>query len=78
MQTILAITHPGREYSYKLFTAHSVPKSSANRIRDALNAARFRLKDGEIWHVYELSKWDLCHMTPPSFRINRGRIQEVN
>ena len=54
----LAITRPGQEYLYKASSAHKVSAASANVICAALNDARYGLRDGEAWHVYDMDLYD--------------------
>ena len=72
MSKFIARAVIGQEFFYVRSSAHSVPTSSAYKIRDALNAARFRLKDGETWHVFE-SEGEPVYQR---FFIRSGRIYE--
>ena len=49
----IAIAPKGQEYIYKRITRLSVPKASAQMIADVLTENRYKLRDGEVWHVYE-------------------------
>ena len=53
MAKMIAKTIAGREYVYSATSAHAVSEKSAEVICRALNDARWQLKDGEAWHVYE-------------------------
>ena len=55
---MVAITHPGQEFVYSRKSAHKVPTSSAGEICAALNETRHGLKDGEIWHVYDMGSYE--------------------
>lgn len=55
---IVAVAPVGREYLYRASTAHAVPVSSAEKIRSALNAALYNLRDGETWHLYDVGPYD--------------------
>jgi len=75
---VLAIAPVGAEFLYTLSSAHAVPSSSAEKIRSALNAARFRLRDGETWHLYDLSPFEVetTAATYQRFYIRSGRLFE--
>lgn len=75
MGKIIAIAPAGAEYVYKRDSAHVVPVSSAEKIRSALNAAGYRLRSGETWHVYDA---DACELAAcwQRFYIRSGRLYE--
>lgn len=75
---ILAIAPKGKEFLYRLSSAHSVPKASADRIRDVLNKAGHKLKDGETWHMYDVGPYDNAYEIAhyQSFRIRTGCVYE--
>ena len=52
-QKFLAIASKGQEFLFKTHGMIAVPTKSATKIRDALNENKYRLKDGEIWHIYD-------------------------
>lgn len=76
---IVAITRPGTEYIYSVFSAHAVPVSSAQRIRSALNASGYRLKAGQTWHLYDVDKYDDAHAIAQQqrFSVRKGRLYSV-
>ena len=43
----------GQEFIFDKRIMIAVPKTSATRIADALTKMRYKLKDGEVWHVYD-------------------------
>lgn len=75
---VAAISAAGAEYMYSARTCHAVPKSSGQKICDALNAAGFRLRSGETWHLHDIESYSggydfaLCQ----AFRVYRGAIRE--
>ena len=75
---ILAITTTGTEYLYSMLSVHAVSVASAEKIRSALNNARFRLRDGETWYLYDVGPldpaYDLACMQ--RFTVRSGRIFE--
>lgn len=60
----VAKTTKGQEFLLDLDSLIAVPESSRQRICDALNNAKYRLKEGQIWHIYE-NDWyynsHICH-----------------
>ena len=53
MQKFIAITTPGTEFLFRRSSAIVTPAASAEKIAAALNAAKYQIKPGEKWHVYE-------------------------
>ena len=43
----------GQEFIFDKRMMIAVPKTSATKIADALTKLRYKLKDGEVWHVYD-------------------------
>lgn len=70
----------GAEFMYNPKTAHKASKASAKKIIDVLNRARYQLKDGEIWHIYNVG--DPCYdngaayATEQKFTIYKGVVRE--
>lgn len=54
---IVAKTTTGQEYFYSKKDAFCVSKAAAEKIRDICNNERWRLKDNETWHVYEIAEF---------------------
>ena len=54
----IAKSEKGREFLYNASSAHSIPKSSAEKIKSILNQARFDLKDNEVWFIHEVDRFD--------------------
>lgn len=50
---VIAKTVTGKEFFHSVREMYEVPKTSASLICDVMNNARFRLKEGEAWHVYD-------------------------
>lgn len=49
----LAIAAKGSEFLYRKSTMIAVPTKSARSIMEALNKTGYKLKAGEVWHIYE-------------------------
>lgn len=75
---VLAKSAEGAEYLYSAKSAHAVPKSSARKIMDALNDARYDLRDGQVWHIHEVGGLDDAsfYAERQSFGIRKGSIYE--
>lgn len=74
---VVAISAKGHEFLYSAKTAHKVSKASAEKICKALNEAKYHLKDGDIWHVHEIDKYDNAwiYAHEQEFRVWKGNIQ---
>lgn len=68
----VAIAVKGKEFLYRANTRLSVPKSSANKIREILNKTGYHLRDGEIWHVYDTEFGDEM---AGSARMRKGNVR---
>ena len=53
MEKMIAKAVKGKEFLYSRESAHAVSERSANAICNALNTCAYKLKDGEVWHVYD-------------------------
>ena len=78
MEKIIAKSVPGREFLYSPRSAHHVSKASANKILTVLNRTRYDLKDGEIWHVFDVDRFEYegCLAYTQSFTIRNGIVSE--
>ena len=52
-EKFIAIAPQGAEFYYKRSSMIAVPTASAQAIANRLNEARYKLKNGEVWHVYD-------------------------
>lgn len=52
-QKFIAIANKGQEFSFKRSSMIAVPSSSAKKIADVLTDIRYKLNEGEVWHVYD-------------------------
>ena len=50
---VIAKTINGREFFHSVREMYEAPKTSASKICDVMNTVRFRLKEGEAWHIYD-------------------------
>ena len=76
---IVAKTIKGQEFFYNPITAHKVPDSSANKICDALNAARYDLLEKQVWFVYTVDMYDTAYSfgEMQKFSIYKGKVRET-
>lgn len=76
MGKMIAKTIAGKEFVYSRNSAHAVAKSSAQKICDALNRTRYNLKDGEIWHVYDMGQYERDYTAAgyQKFAQRKGRL----
>ena len=75
---VLAISAKGREFLYNASTAHKVSERSGKVIMDALNNARYGLKEGQVWHIHEVGPYDNAYAfaSYQEFAIRKGKIYE--
>ena len=71
----IAIAIKGQEFLYKRSSMLEVPMRSAQMIADALTKARYMLKDGEVWHVYEGGYGDKDFLNGRVRNIGKGRLR---
>ena len=76
---IVAVTNIGAEYAYRPWTVHRVSRENASRICEAINAARYKLDDGEVWKVYKVSEIDVAYAVgkQQAFTIRGGKLYET-
>lgn len=76
---IVAITREGWEFFYDFRTAHTVSMRGAERICEMLNRARYMLKDGYTWHVYDVDGYDHAeaYAKDQKFYIRNGKLKRV-
>ena len=76
---ILAITTPGKEFIYSVMTAHKVSARNGHKIMNAINEARYKLKDGEVWHMYDVNEYDRAYDVGQfqNFTIRKGKLYET-
>ena len=79
--TILAKSVKDHEFLYNAKTAHKVSKANAEKIRDVLNGCNYKLKDGETWHIHDVSEtYDNAgaYASYQAFTINKkGIVKET-
>lgn len=75
---ILAISQKGQEFLYKPSTAHKVSERSGKAIMDALNKSRYKLKENEVWHMHDVSRYDnaYAYATYQEFTVYKGNVRE--
>jgi hypothetical protein len=77
---VLAKSIEGQEFLYSARSARRVSARSAEKIRDAINAARWNLNEGEVWHLHEVDEYDnaFFYAERQSFTIRKGVISARN
>ena len=73
---ILAKAVKGKEYLYNPKSAHMVSKASADYILSVVNSYKYRLKDGETWHKYEIDEYDTAYYyaVEQHFSVRKGVV----
>lgn len=79
MGKMIAKTIPGKEFVYSRKSAHAVSEAAADYICGVLNEKRYRLKDGEAWHVYDCGGYELEYTEAGTQKFTRrkGVVSEV-
>ena len=52
-EKFIAIAPKGQEFVFNRATMIAVPTSSAQKIADTLTRIKYKLKEGQVWHVYD-------------------------
>ena len=58
---IVAKAIKGKEFFYSAKSAHKVAQSSAYLICKMLNDANYKLNEGEVWHVFDVDRYDSAY-----------------
>ena len=76
---MLAKAIRGKEFLYSRKSAHAVSDAGADYICRVLNENKYRLKDGEIWHVYDCGWYEMEYTEAGTqkFTRRRGIVSEV-
>lgn len=77
---VIAISTKGQEFMYSGRTAHKVSEASANMICKALNDAKYRIKEDEVWFVHDVDRYDVAYdyAQYQSFKRYKGKIIETS
>lgn len=78
MAKIIAKTIVGKEFVYSRKSAHAVSAAGAAEICKTLNENKYKLGEGEKWHVYEIGPWEMeyCGAAYQSFTRRKGYVYE--
>lgn len=73
---VIAKSRKGAEFFYKAETARKVSERSAEKILKVLNEMRWRLEDGEVWHIHEVDSYDNAYYYAQNqaFTIRNGIV----
>lgn len=75
---VVAIACKGQEFLYNASTAHKVNEKKADKIVELLNAAGYQLRDGEIWHKFNVSSYDNAGVYAECQRFTLGKkLKEI-
>lgn len=75
---ILAITESGREFLYNPKSARQVSNASAEKIAAVVNAYKYKLQPGQVWHCYDVDKYDTAfvYASGQRFTIRKGIVKD--
>lgn len=71
----IAIAAKGAEFMYSKRNMIAVPTKSAQRIADMLNAVGYKLKEGQIWWVYDNDWYTNDYITEEIKRCGKGNLK---
>ena len=74
MRKLIAKTIIGREFMHSRSDAYFANKN-ANRICDALNETKYKLKEGECWHVYDFDYGQTAYVEQVITLTEAGNIE---
>ena len=74
MKKLIAKTLIGKEFMHSRTHAYFADKN-ADQICDALNAAEYKLKEGECWHVYEFDYGQTAYVEQIISLTRAGKIK---
>lgn len=79
MGKLIAKTIAGKEYVYSRKSAHAVSAAAAEYICNVLNEKKYKLKEGEKWHVYDCGCYEMEYTEAGSQKFTRrkGVVSEV-
>jgi signal recognition particle subunit SEC65 len=52
-EKFIAIAPKGQEFIFNKASMIAVPTPSAQKIADTLTELKYKLKEGQVWHVYD-------------------------
>ena len=68
-RTVIAKTREGSEFIYSAKSAHGVAKAKADEVCTVLNNLRWKLSDGEVWHIYTVDEYDTAYYVADNKRF---------
>lgn len=79
IKKFVAITTEGEEFLYYANSAHAVPQVHAEQICSILNKCRYKLKNGQKWHLYALENgYGEEYTMFQSFKFYKGILKEYS
>lgn len=72
---VIAKGAKGQEYLYSAASAHKVAQNerTAQKICDVLNGYKYKIGESEIWHIYEIDKYDTAYIYALDKRFTYGK-----
>lgn len=61
MKKLIAKTFSGKEYIYSKFDTYQASQQKIDIICNAMNKAAYKLKPGELYHVYQVTEEEYKH-----------------
>ncbi len=74
MRKLIAKTLVGKEFMHSRTHAYFVDKD-ADKICEALNKAKYNLKEGECWHVYDYDNGQTAYVEQVISLTRTGKVK---
>lgn len=76
--TVIAKAIKGQEFLYNASSAHKVNSSKVDIVLKVLNNAKYDIKENEVWHKYEVDRYDRAYEygSFQSFICGQSKIRE--
>lgn len=73
---VIAKAKIGSEFIYNAASARKVSERSAQKILAVVNEMKWRLNDGETWHIYDVDEYDnaFYYAQRQAFTIRKGIV----
>ena len=75
MKKLIAKSIIGKEYMHSRSQAYFADKEDADKICAALNKAKYELKEGECWHVYDFDCSQIAYVEQIISLTKTGEIR---
>ena len=75
MRKLIAKTRIGKEFMHSRSDAYFADEEDADKICEALNKAKYKLKEGECWHVYDFNYGQTAYVEQVITLTEAGKVE---